>query len=228
MNRQALLVAAALTVFSAAAHAGEGDVLTVARPAEASTAPTDPVREPAAAAGETKPETLPKAQQEAKPESKSVPVSAPESAVAHDKTQVKSEPVTAAAPETKPVEKPLNSSAAKLVPVADSYQQAHDSLLAWLRSSSGKMDAVDGKIADLKKLIAEKEAQITQLKLEASKANDSKARTFDQETRTLWAQLKTEEARRKDLREALSSATAQKVRELNRAALDQLDKATAK
>ena len=131
------------------------------------------------------------------------------------------------APEAKPKEKPLNSCTAKFEPVTDSYQQAHDSLLAWLRTASGKMDVVDDKIADLKKRIAEKEARITQLKLDTTQEKGTQARDLDQETRGLWAQLKTEETRQKDLRQALSAAAGQKVRELNRSVLETLEKATA-
>ncbi|MFI5350752.1 MAG: hypothetical protein ACHQ2Z_14490, partial [Elusimicrobiota bacterium] len=134
-------------------------------------------------------------------------------------------PEKAPAP-VKPAEKPLNACASKLEPVADSYQQAHDAFVAWLRTASGKMDAADAKVADLKKLIAENEAKITQLKLEASAKNEAQMRDLDRATKDLWSQLKAEDSHRKDLCRALSSVAGQKVRDLNRSVLDQFEKAS--
>jgi hypothetical protein len=242
MNQRVFgLVVAALTIFAAAAHAGDGGALAVAQPAQspsaassadsASDAPSaapaaapetkaEVTAAPAAAAPETKPEATP----EVKPKTKPEPATAP----APEKKPVPATTAPAApAPETKPERKPLSSCAARFEPVADSYQQAHDTLLAWLRAASEKMDAVDGEIAGLKKRIAEKEARITQLKLDAAPNNETQARNLDQETRGLWAQLKTEEARRKNLCQALSSAAGQKVRELNRSVLEALEKSAA-
>jgi hypothetical protein len=199
-------------VFTAASHAGDASAppaapLASASPADSSSlAPAaPPTPAPAPAPATTAKESAPPAP-EMKPEPK--PVAKPEPK-----------------PEAKAAEKPLDACAAKLEPVADSYRQAHDSLLAWLRTASAKMDAVDDKIADLKKLIAEKEARITQLKLEAAPKNDAQARTLDQETRGLWTQLKAEEARRKELCRALSTAAGREVRELNRSVLEQFEKA---
>jgi hypothetical protein len=136
-------------------------------------------------------------------------------------------PTAAPAPEAKPAAKALNSCAAKLEPVADAYLQAHDSLLAWLRAASGKMDAVDVRIADLKKSIAEKEARMTQLKLDSAQKNEAPLRDLAQETQGLWTQLKAQEARQKELCQALSAAAGQKVRDLNRSVLEQLEKSSA-
>jgi hypothetical protein len=142
------------------------------------------------------------------------------------KPEKKAAPETKAAPEAKAEEKPLNPCAAKLEPVVDAYQLAHDNMLAWLRSASGKMEAGDAKIAGLKKLIAENEARITQLKLDAAQKSDAQAREIDQQTRGLWTQLRAEEGRQKDLCRALSSAAGRKVRELNASVLEQFEKST--
>ena len=159
MNRRAIcLVAAALTVFAAASYAADSGGLTVAPPAPSSPASADSAAKapatPAAAAPASDAKAPAATAPDAKPAIKPAPEAKPATAA----------PVPAApAAEAKPEVKPLNPAAAKFEPVAASYQQAHDSLLAWLRSASRKMDAIDGKIADLKKRLEEKEAPITEL-----------------------------------------------------------------
>ena len=217
MNRRVLfLAAAAPLVFAALSHADDGVKSDVEQPAaSADSAPEAKAEAKTAAQPEAKPEAKPEARPEAKSETKPAQVpAAPAPAPAPEKKT---------APEAKPKEKSLNSSAAQFEPVADSYQSAHDGLLAWLRAASETMDVVDGKVAALKKLIAEKEARITQFKLEASAKNEAEARDLDRETRTLWAQLKAEEARRLALGRALSAAVGKKVRDLNRSVLEKFE-----
>jgi len=246
MNRSSLfLVLAVPIVFVGLSFAAEGDspaVEQTASPSEtavkeaAAPAPEPkPVAEPAAkpevkpevkaeAKPDAKPEVKPEVKREAKSEAKAEvkPEAKPE-----PKPEVKPEAKTAAKSEEKPSSeaKPLNSSADKFSPVVDAYQQAHDGLAAWLKTASGKMDAVDAKIADLKKSIGEKESKITQLKLEDSRKNKAQVKDLDKEVQGLWAQLKGEDARRKELGKGLSAAAGRKVRELNQSALDQFEKA---
>ena len=254
MNRLLLLTAAALLSFSAASHADEINAAAQPASSASSSADSDSnapsavapaatVKDDAAPAPETAPEVKPEAKPEAKPKTEVKPAAKAEAkpaTKAEAKAEAKPEAKAESKPEEKPAEtavapapvpeakaavKPLNSCAAKLESVADSYQQAHDGLLSWLRDASGKMDAEDAKIADVKKLIAEKEARITQLKLEGTPKTDASAPDLAQEARDLWTQLKTEEARRKDLCAALSTSAGQKVRDFNRAVLDQFEKA---
>jgi outer membrane biosynthesis protein TonB len=225
------LAAAVLIVMASASRAGDAAKPDAAPPAASPAAPS------AAPAATTAPETKPDAAAEAQPtEADAAPAAVappppppPPAVKAEVKPEETPAPVAAApAPEPKPAEKPtekpLNSCAAKLEPVADAYERAHDSLLVWLRAASAKMDAADGKIADLKKLIAEKEGRITQLKLDSAQNNSAEAKALDGETRDLWAKLKSQEDSRKELCRALSSAAGREVRELNRTVLEQFDK----
>jgi hypothetical protein len=138
----------------------------------------------------------------------------------------------AAAPEAKPAapavlaEKPLHASAARFQPVVDSYQQAHDSLLAWLKKASSKMEAVDAKIADLNGKLSAKGAKSTEQRLDAVRKSEP-VPPVDQEVQALMSDLKTQEARRKDLSQALSAAAGQKVQDFNRAVTEALNKASA-
>jgi hypothetical protein len=254
MNRLSLSLAAAVLIVSAASSRAEDSTApSVAKPAASSASPVDSSPSPApetkteakpAAKAETKSEggsaqapsapaaapektSSPEAKSEAKPDAKPAvrPEAKAEEKPAQATVAAAPAPEKARVPESKPVEKPLNTCAAKLEPVVDSYQQAHDGLSAWLRTASEKMDSADDKIAGLKKNIAENEARITQLKLESAQKNEAQERELDRATRDLWSQLKTEEAHRKDLCRALSSVAGQKVCELNRAVLEQFDKA---
>jgi|CXWL01.1.fsa_nt_gi outer membrane biosynthesis protein TonB len=226
-----LLIAVLLT---APARAAEGAAAAApVAPAESPSKTSDAAVE----APETKPVVKPESKPESKPE---VPVEAKTESKPEAKPEIKEEKsvddelrrpipskdktLLAPAHEAKPVEPTLNVCAAKLKPVADAYTKAHDDILVWLREASGKLDAAEGRVGALKKQIADKEAQITQLKLESSKKNDAQMRVLDQESRALWSQLKTEESKRKDLCRALAIATGQKVRDLNRGVLDQLEK----
>ncbi len=237
MNRRFVFLIAASIVFAASAHAADGAGLPAdtASPPAAETpskAPSTPETKPDIKA-ESKPENISESNTEVKSEVKpdSKRVGKLETKGDEKPADAGLQPVPSkeralvAAPESKSVESPLNACAGKLKPVADSYIQAHDSLLIWLRVASGKMDASESKVGGLKKQIAEKEAQITQLKLESAKKNDAKARSLDQESRVLWTQLKSEESKRRDLCRALAAAAGQKVRDLNRVVLDQLEAA---
>ena len=248
--KRSLYFAAVLLISAAASRADDIGAPPVAKPDPSSAAPADanaPSQAPAPAPA-TKTDSKPAADSASKsPDNSAQPRSAaPEAPApaptapapkAAPKPEAKLEDKSAQAPvvpapekapmaEAKPVEKPLNTCAAKLEPVVDSYQQAHDSLLAWLRTASEKMDAADAKIAGLKKNIAENEAKITQLKLDSAQKNETQARDLDKSTRDLWSQLKTEDAHRKDLCRALSSVAGQKVRDLNRSVLEQFEKSS--
>ena len=140
--------------------------------------------------------------------------------------------VPPAAPETKavepaaPADKPLDASAAKFQPVVDSYQQAHDSLLAWLRKASAKMEAVDAKIADLRAKAEPRSAKETEQRLNAMRKREP-APPPDPELQTLLTDLQAQEARKKELTQALAAAVGEKVQESNKAVLEALDKAVA-
>jgi hypothetical protein len=135
-------------------------------------------------------------------------------------------PAEPAQPEAKSAEKPLDVCAAKFQPVAQSYQQAHDDLLAWLRQASGKLEPINAKIAELKGELATKGAKDTEQRLAAMRRREPLP-PADQETQALWAELRAQEARKKELCEALSAAVGQKVRESNKAVLEALDQASA-
>ena len=125
-----------------------------------------------------------------------------------------------------PADKPLDASAAKFQPVVDSYQQAHDSLLAWLRKASATMDAVDAKIADLRAKAEPRSAKETEQRLTAMRKREP-APPPDPELQALLAELQAQEARKKELAQALAAAVGQKVQESNKAVLEALDKASA-
>ena len=184
---------------------------TLAAPAEAAEAPATepaaPVTAPAKAVKTQPAETKPKA------ETVKVPETAPAA--------------TVKVPEEKPAEKPLQTSAAKLQPVADSYEKAHDDFLAWLKSVSDKLMAVDQKIDGLKTKITENEGRITKLKVDSAKSNAAQIRDLEDQTKSLWDQLKAEQTRQEQMSRALARAAEKKVEELGKSISDAVQKASA-
>jgi hypothetical protein len=167
------------------------------------------------------------AEETAAPPAAQPAVEEPKAPPAAPEAKPEAKPEVKPVPPAVPAEKPLHASAARFQPVVDSYQQAHDSLLAWLRKASAKMEVVDGKIADLKEKIAAKGAKETGQKLDAVRKGEPPPNTMDAETHGLWNDLKAQEARRKELSQALSAAAGQKVQDFNRAVTDALSKASA-
>ncbi len=133
-----------------------------------------------------------------------------------------------AAPAKEPAPKPLGACAAKLSPVTDAYQKAHDDFQAWLRSSSEKMAAVDERVAKLKAKIAQDEAELTNLRLNSPQVSAARISQLDAETRNLWSQLRTEQSRQGRICRALAAAAADQVRRLNRSVTDALQKSASR
>lgn len=150
----------------------------------------------------------------------------PGAAVAGETAALPAAPEVKAAELAAPAEKPLDASAAKFLPVVEAYQQAHDSLLAWLRKASATMDAVDAKIADLKAKAEPRSAKETEQRLNAMRKREP-APPPDPELQALLTELQAQEARKKELSQALAAAVGQKVQESNKAVLEALDKAAA-
>ncbi|MCX5796424.1 MAG: hypothetical protein NTY77_13105 [Elusimicrobia bacterium] len=213
----ALFLVLALSICAAASRAGEVSAPAVAEPSQDS-APAAVAPAPTASAA------VPEAPA-ASPAAPTTALAAPEVKPVEKPAQAKPKEEPAKAPEEKPVEKPLQASAAKLQPVADSYQKAHDDFMAWLRSASEKLAAVEQKIADLKSKITENEAKITKLKVDSAPA--PQARGLEAQTKGLWDQLKAEQDRRDRMSRALGRAAEQKVRELNESASGAVETASA-
>jgi len=91
---------------------------------------------------------------------------------------------------------------------------------------AAKMEAVDAKIADLRAKAEPRSAKETEQRLNAMRKREP-APPPDPELQTLLTDLQAQEARKKELTQALAAAVGEKVQESNKAVLEALDKAVA-
>jgi len=118
--------------------------------------------------------------------------------------------------------KELSSCAQPLVPLAEAYREAYESMQRWIREASDQTAAADERVKRLQAQIQDNEAVITKLKFEDTKENRARIKDLAKDNKQLWKDLDAARREKAALCRALSKTAGQKVRELSDAVRERL------